>query len=324
MDPLLVWQSTIVMTETLATFLAVAAAWCWCVLATKPPMECSTDQREPIWRIAGVASFAVAMGLATLCRPTFLAWGLMMLPMLWWIGPMCLVRRSAAVLVYSLILLVMVGLWTMRNVATMGSPIWATTHGGYTLLLANNESFYEHVRKGCLPFFRKPWDPEPFFNRHSQRFVGNVETAEFWLSDSMVTEVPSPRRDWDEVDDDLLTQRAAVATIRRDIPTFLKSCVYRLASLWNPFPNTVEGRSRYQIALTSLVHVGLYVGCVVALVRHRRCCFAKPFWPMWALAVSLSVVHSVYFSNPRMRAPIEPMLAILSLSSFVPSRRNDE
>ncbi len=36
--------------------------------------------------------------------------------------------------------------WAIRNQLIFGRPILTTTHGGYTLLLGNNPSFYEHLR----------------------------------------------------------------------------------------------------------------------------------------------------------------------------------
>ena len=36
--------------------------------------------------------------------------------------------------------------WAIRNQIVVGRPIVSTTHGGYTLLLGNNPSFYDHLR----------------------------------------------------------------------------------------------------------------------------------------------------------------------------------
>ena len=38
--------------------------------------------------------------------------------------------------------------WMIRNVMVFGEPIWTTTHGGYTLALANNPVYYDDVLHG--------------------------------------------------------------------------------------------------------------------------------------------------------------------------------
>ena len=32
--------------------------------------------------------------------------------------------------------------WMIRNLLVFGEPVWTTTHGGYTLALANNPVYY--------------------------------------------------------------------------------------------------------------------------------------------------------------------------------------
>jgi hypothetical protein len=38
--------------------------------------------------------------------------------------------------------------WAARNTVVLGTPVWTTTHGGYTLALANNEVYYAEVVNG--------------------------------------------------------------------------------------------------------------------------------------------------------------------------------
>ena len=38
--------------------------------------------------------------------------------------------------------------WAIRNALIFGEPVWTTTHGGYTLALANNEVYYRDVLNG--------------------------------------------------------------------------------------------------------------------------------------------------------------------------------
>ncbi len=85
-----------------------------------------------------VCGFGLVLGVSILARPTAAPWAAMC-------GLAALVaggggwqRRVADCGLICLGVLVCVVPWAMRNQALLGKPIWATTHGGYTLLLANN------------------------------------------------------------------------------------------------------------------------------------------------------------------------------------------
>ncbi len=132
-DPILLNQAAEVMTETTATLLAIAA-----LLALT-----RMSQRET----PGSALLAgLMLGLATLCRPTFLIWAALVC--LWLTLTSRLQRRTigkvALVLVGVLLALLP---WIVRNQLALGKPIVATTHGGYTLLLGNNPPFYRHLQQ---------------------------------------------------------------------------------------------------------------------------------------------------------------------------------
>ncbi len=122
-DPILLNQSAQVMTETLATCLAVGG-----LLAMTHALD------KPEWWSTLLAGMII--GLAALCRPTFLIW-------------------AALIFLYSLCRFAMVVgtaplgdicSWRARGTFALddaesngfGRPIFATTHGGYTLLLGNN------------------------------------------------------------------------------------------------------------------------------------------------------------------------------------------
>src|SRR5207249_802102 len=93
-----------------------------------------------------------AFGAACLCRPTFWAFGIVA-GVIW----LVLHIRSIdwqegfsdggvrpAVLTLAGVLLV-VGPWAQRNFKMMQQPVIATTHGGYTLLLAHNSEYTRAV-----------------------------------------------------------------------------------------------------------------------------------------------------------------------------------
>lgn len=192
----------------------------------------------------------------------------------------------------------------------MGHPIWATTHGGYTLLLANNDSFYNYLDESpkSLPWNSKAWDADLFF----KQYAGLKKTG-------------------DEVTDDAIAYQAAKETIGRRPRMFFYSCWVRFVRLWQPFPHATPGRSTVSIIAVGSFYVLLMTLAVIAVFRNRGALSTRPLrrmmiaWPAIALFVTLSVVHSVYWSNPRMRAPANPILAIAAAAAIFPKRfANDQ
>ena len=119
-DPLLLVQSSQIMTETLAAFLATVALFCLLQL----------EQRQS--RVWGIAS-GLTLGCAALCRPTFLPWCVLVLLLQ---VPKTLRNRTAAsLLCLALGMAFTLFPWALRNYGTLGRWIVSTTHGGYTLLL---------------------------------------------------------------------------------------------------------------------------------------------------------------------------------------------
>jgi hypothetical protein len=220
---------------------------------------------------------------------------------------------SAAVIVS--LVAVAVGGWTVRNARTFGHPIWATTHGGYTLLLANNDSFYRYLSKGR---FGHPWDADDFLDAFQHRYEGDPREASFWS------------RDWDgepsyeggvsEYEDDRLCYESAVAAIKRQPKLFGWSAIVRVARLWSPFPHDLPGRSNKSIIIIGCFYTLLYAAVLVTIIRHRRTVFGSRWWAIWLLAVTLTGVHAVYWSNLRMRAPAVPAIMVLAVLSVAPSR----
>lgn len=303
-DPILLWQSTLVMTETLATFLAIATCWWW-VVRFKP----SEADRCEKGGLANAVVLSGLLGLAFLCRPTFLVWAVLVLPALLWAGPSCRIRRSVATFVSVVVFTAIVAGWTMRNITVMGHPIWATSHGGYTLLLGNNDSFYDYLQTKELspPWDSPAWNAEPFFQQYN-----------------------SFEKSGDEVVDDAVAYDAAKETIRSRPGMFVYSCWVRLVRLWQPFPHATPSRSTVSIVAVGSFYVLLQAMAIIALIRYRGIFAPRHWrrlligWPAIALIVTLSVVHTVYWSNPRMRAPANPILALAAAASMVPRRTRQE
>lgn len=334
-DPILLRQSTLVMTETLATFLGVLA-W-WLAIARRPwfgRWQEDNEQREGdasqhklhhrmvapdgLLRhpIVGSLLLGVALGLACLCRPTALAW-----LVLWLIGISAgrfLFRESDNVWRWRMgmnwIVLVVafgaiLGDWGIRNQNMLGHAVVTTTHGGYTLYLANNPVLYAHLRSSGS----REWDEEAFHTR--------------WRDERSAIDGSG------EIASDRLANRLAMETIRSEPWVFLRGCAVRLGWFWAMWPSgrqagpTVRwGIFLWYVAVYLFALIGIVSGLRAwhtglrddgaALNRQTRLNRLRFAWFGWApgiaLVLSLMMVHSVYWSNMRMRGPAVPVVSFVA------------
>lgn len=349
-DPILLKQSSLVMTETLATFIAVVLWWTWIEL-TKVPRSMSV-------MMLGMLVVGFFAGIGCLVRPTTFVW-----IALWFVVSMCIQRlvklrstilgmqpseshdRSSASFCYGRQLsawfsffvgvAVVVGPWAYRNYVQIGRWTMTTTHGGYTLLLANNPVLYANIQKHG---WDREWDETRFHFLWDQRRNADPRMPEFWMPDVWKDEVnrepnsmvgfqfgrPDEHR---EVADDRLASEVAWNTIQRSPSTFLKSCLVRMSWFWAVAPYR-SGAASIMIVAIGFWYGVLFAGIVVTsgvLViqkcgKERR---LKAFavlvndltslglWlPAFSLVVSLQLIHLIYWSNMRMRAPLMPVLYI--------------
>ncbi len=288
LDPILLFESTHVMNETLATFLAAFSLGAFARLVK--------SSRSP-WAIASGA----AVGLCILTRPAFLLWGLFLWP--------CIAkkveRRRAlrSALLYLAGLAMVLAPWSLRNLVSLGSPSVTTTHGGYTLLLANNEQFYDFLksRQGSAH-----WD--------SGRFVND------WQS----------RLSQNQIDNELAEDRFAYQLARRSIQTdpggFIRSVIYRWQSFWRLTPQKAEAsvglrRDLLRMAVTWWYFIEFALALFGLLEIQKR---SQPTWTAALLLVlSFVLVHTFYWTDMRMRAPIMPVVALLAMAGcqWIASRR---
>ncbi len=131
-DPILLKQSTVVMTETLATAIAALALVALTLVTRRPTLG----------RVIGAGA---VLGLSVLCRPAFLVFAVAALPTFVWLMP-CAKDGLRVTALITVALAVTLAPWTIRNWVQFGRPIVTTTHGGFTLALANNPEFYAHLR----------------------------------------------------------------------------------------------------------------------------------------------------------------------------------
>ena len=328
-DPILLHHSGLVMSETLATFLATLA------LVSLDRVEHGRTPLRAAW--AGAS-----MSLAALCRPVFLVplvvAGFVLLlrqsvanentlarrasegeppetPATVARGAPSLARRASVKrsaplpngriglgAAYALTAVLVLSPWWVRNHHN-GAAILATTHGGYTLRLANHPSFYTFLREAP---WGAVWDGEPILMR-------DVKAAENQLrefGEENVGSIPFER----QRDRKLYTM--ALQTIQEHPGQFCYACIMRVARLWQLSPHRVEPQEapyrkfgRWAVGVWYSV---LFVLAVVGFTRLRKEWLHSPWIWCVVFAVSFTLVQSVFWTNMRMRAPLIPALALFA------------
>ncbi len=270
-DPVLVVQSRSVMTETLAAFLLAGAV---------------AASAEVTWR--GFATAGLAFGLSALCRPSTLpAAGLAaVFALATGPGPWK-ARAGRSALIMGVVGLVLLP-WTVRNAVVFGEPIATTTHGGYTLALANNPAYYRDVLDGPAGSVWSGPNQRLWFEAISRETDGMTE----------------PRAD--------RALRDSALALARDRPgDFLRASLARLGRFWGVSPSgTVYGPTLRM--LSALWTVPFWFAAVAGLFRGET--WRWPRASATAIIVSMSCVHSFYWTDLRMRAPVVPALALIAAS----------
>jgi len=297
-DPILLNQSCLVMTETVATCLAILALYSLARLADSP----------------NLVSFLLAGGtlaLTALCRPSFLPWvGLVSLVLL---GPRT--KTTTAAIGWMLGIGIVLSPWIVRNYGTFGRVSATTTHGGYTLLLGNNPLFYEHLRAGG----GATWDAAPFSEAWELRRYSDDSGDQLWQHLDENPEryagggAPIGR---DEFEDDRFAYRLAQHYIGQQPEMFVYSCGIRIARLWQLMPQRRNERESQQM-LGMRIAVGVWYAVLALLavcgIAGLRIKLLRAPW-LWGLflLVSFTAVHTFYWSNMRMRAPLMPFVCVLA------------
>ena len=302
-DPILLQQSRLVMTETLAAFFAALS-----VLLLIGAMMVPRGNRQRL-AFFGVG---VTVGLAALCRPTFLVFlGLCFCVMvvyelkgrIAWFTPAAFLA-GAALLVLP---------WGWRNLTQLDHFTVTTTHGGYTLLLANNDFLYD-AQQGIAPL-KGPWDAEPFHKDWQNR----VQTA--FTEASIV-----PGTVEAELLEDRLANETARACIKQCPKDFALATLWRIGHFWQPLPYQVEeGEStatraaRYGIGVFYTLELLLAFCGLILLLRSRFRSGDPIFAPghgrwVWPtlLILSVQLPHLVYWTNMRMRAPASALIPLFA------------
>ncbi len=306
-DPMLLQYSAQPMTEvTCAGLVALLVYW-------NVRSDFSESRRQ--WGIG------LLFGALVLCRPTF--WplaGVVLIAVLvaevrrirgWQARSRSLTTSATPGFTFPWRILVgtllIVGPWVIRNQLVFGSPILMTTHGGYTLLLANNPVFYDEV-------VDRGWGSEwtkPSFDQ--------------WQRDLQTTLISQLGPDTTELDRDRWQSLQARRFIAEEPGRFLKATWYRVRSLWSTTPqsDTAASRNAWLVQLVgwyyTAVLLAFVAGMLVVAVRVCRCGgLPRPcaWWPLFALVLTVQTVHLVYWTNARMRAPIVPVISLFAVAGM--------
>lgn len=289
-DPLLLNATAQPMTEVV--FTALVTAWLWAV--TRRVEE--VGQVDWRWAVLSGALF----GFAALCRPTI--WPLAGLMGLTWMIPSATRqwrRRDVlrALITISATLLV-VAPWVVRNHFVFGKPILTTTHGGYTLLLANNPVYFQEV-------VQQPWGKTWSGDSLSRWQAG--------FDQEMQDALGSPPG---EAVRDAWMSAKARRYIRLEPMNFFQAMAHRVRCLWSIAPQgegtSLPGVVRFGVAMFYALE---YVAAIVGfgwIARRRQ-------WPLWLpgllLIVTIQGVHLAYWTDARMRTPLQPVLALLAANA---------
>ncbi len=293
-DPLLVYQSSVPMTETLAALLFAGSI-------------CVMIESRGEWKSAWTGLAGLLLGLGALCRTTMLAYAVAAAVAGGFAGGVAgtRIRWKWAALVLGMVLAVQVP-WAVRNWHALGRPILTTTHGGYTLLLANNDVFYDEV-------IDAGWDrawPEASLEAWQARMQRE------WLASALRDRVqvdPKYAGINDELSYDAFCYRRAWETIAARPLDFLRSVAYRVISFWRPLPHAGVYSSWVRLACAVFYIPEL---ALAAVALFRRDSWRWPWVVLPAALAAFTLVHSIYWSDMRMRAPIMPAVALLAAAAL--------
>ncbi|PHS00442.1 MAG: hypothetical protein COA78_23950 [Blastopirellula sp.] len=301
-DPVLLNQSTLVMSETFAVFLTVLVlititALHQTLIATSTEEKDSTTKNQsaskndlPI-RAMNVAG---ALMLAFYCRPSFLIWWALILLAFVVVRGVDWKKRMLAVFSICLVSIFMLLPWVARNYLVFDAPVIATTHGGVTLLLGNNPEFYEYLQNGDSPV----WDSTSFHER---------------LDD----DYPAAFSSQGELARDKELSDEAVENIQASPGMFAYSSLIRFGRLWRPMPHQLSEQESIQRTsaryLVGIWYTLQFIFAAIGLWQLRSKLLSSPWLMIVLLPISLSLVHSVFWSNIRMRAPVVPVIALLAV-----------
>ena len=314
-DPLLIRYTALPMTEV-TSGLSLTAALIVLVRFRKQLAKASIDACYSHLLPTGAAA-GVLLGLSTLIRPVGLAAGGLLtldflLLMLRSRGPGqssapdgsergSLVRRSGIALIPATTMMLTLSPWIIRNWLELQSFVPATTHGGYTLALGNNPDYYaDVVRKPGHP----PWDGARL-DAWQQKMTAAARQAG----------VP----EGDEVANDQFMYQRAKQAITDHPQDFIVACWLRIRSFWALSPALpVGGLPAFLSLLCQFWYGGLWLLLCTAAIGLIRKSTTGATFGLWLTILAFQIVHSIYWTDTRMRAPVMPVIAVIAASTLKP------
>jgi 4-amino-4-deoxy-L-arabinose transferase-like glycosyltransferase len=274
-DPVLVVQSRSVMTETPAAFLVAATLAALTLGGSK-----------------GAILGGFGFGLASLCRPSLLPAALVAASAALVFGPGAWKTRAirAGLLVFATFATLVP--WAWRNARAFGEPVWTTTHGGYTLALANNPVYYADVLDG---------PPGAVWSGPNQ--------AE-WFA-----EVARETAGMTEPEADRALRSDALRVLRDRPRDFLRASAARVGRFWGLAPSGAV-YPFWLRAATAAWTAPLWLALAIGLAG--RSTWRWPAVAATAILLALTLVHLAYWTDLRMRAPLVPAIALIAASARAP------
>lgn len=315
-DPLLVRYTALPMTEVLSTALiTLAVLWfqVFRISVQGSPAESEASHAAPAGRMGSILSGILAglcFAAASLVRP--IALPILALVVI----VMCLdalkmikgretsggtsgraglfVRRMMFALIPCVVFAIALSPWIIRNHRCFQAFVPATTHGGYTLALGNNAEYYRDVVNGVSS---EAWD-------------GRALDA--WQKKSLNDAVQQGVATDDEKALDEWMYRQAYLAMQNDPVSCVRACLLRLRRFWGV--TTMAGQSfpSWASDLTGVWYAGLWVLLTASAVCGRVCRRSFETRELWATIVAFLLMHTFYWTDTRMRAPLMPVICVLA------------
>lgn len=307
-EPLGLANTPLLMTETMATCLL--AAWLVAAGATARGAMCSPNTvvgcEDTGRRSDGALLAGFIAGLGTLCRPILLPTTLA-----GWVWLMYASRPNRQTLVTtlrrqmtgSMVFIGGCGIvllpWVVRNTLVMGAPIMTTSHGGYTLMLGHNAAYSAEVVHG----------PSGAVWSHASLTAWQKEVDAQLLNQGI--------QPHEELRRDRAMSKMAWATISSDPVEAVRSAGTLLSRLWSLAPLSTAERPvpRSVRSLIALFNGALFLLAAAGLLGLFRSDLRLAGLLSTPVLV-FTVMHSLYWADQRMRAPLVPALALLAAWSL--------
>ncbi len=274
LDPVLVVQGRAAMTETMAAMLLALG------------LAGLADGR-----LSGCVLGGALFGLLGLCRPSLLpgvalvGFGASMVP-----DQVAWSRRLLRLVLLGASCALVMSPWVIRNQIVLGSPILASTHGGFTLAMANDPRYYAEVVEGPADAIWAGPSLQAWFER-AERLTQGLSEPEA----------------------DAKLRRIAWEAIRAEPVGFVRAAWYKLGRFWAIRPSSTVYPQMICLVVAAWT-VPLWILLVVGLLERRWWSWPGLAAPLLILALSL--VHAVYWTDLRMRAPIVPAIALIAGSGL--------